>query len=110
MNAGELQKVIESIKTLNLNVNSETGKEAVEVIAERAVFYLIAKEILVFIGGLCLGIVVLLIVFMVVNILKKVIAADNFTRSLRTIEDDGVKAKVIKATFGEMESLKSKKK
>ena len=71
MNTEALQKVAEVVKTLNLNINSETGKETIIEITRQLkpilVWLYIIKPILISVLGLIVVIAITIIISKAVN-------------------------------------------
>lgn len=57
MDTESVKQIVEAIKTINLNVDSETGLKAIQAIADKIGYWLIVKEVLGF--GLLLLLIVL---------------------------------------------------
>lgn len=63
MDVSNVKEIVETIKTLNLNINSETGRLAIETVAQKAQLYLLLvllKDFLtnaMIVGGLVTGVI-----------------------------------------------------
>lgn len=60
MDQNTTKQLIEAIKTININMNSETGQKAISVIADKLSQYLIFKEVLALVNTTIICITILI--------------------------------------------------
>lgn len=87
MDTTQVKQIVEAIKTINLNINSDTGVKAVEAVANKIGFWLIMREVFYFIEFLIGGIVIVIIGLLAYKIILKQIKANRDKELMYRLSD-----------------------
>ena len=86
MNTEQVKQVTEAIKTLNINVNSETGKRAIIAVADKVGLYLITKEVMGFLLWLTFFGVLFFLLKVVKNGINKEERVEKYKSAIGALE------------------------
>jgi len=100
MDTESVKQIVEAIKTINLNVDSETGLKAIQTIADKIGFWLIIKEVLGFWLILLLIILGFVTVISAYKLILKGIDSDKQQAILRKLYDEEDLSKEQKFLIG----------
>lgn len=107
MNTEDIKQIIETIKTMNININSVTGQKALEHVADKVGNYLIFQAVLNFAGQLLLimlGLAFFILAYRLFTKLSKDEVSKNRQSQIRmAIEDlDSDQIKELKGLITEL--------
>jgi len=71
MNTEQIKQIVETIKTMNININSATGQKAVEHVADKVGQYLILQAIFQFTIQLLSVLLILILAFLAYKLFVK---------------------------------------